>query len=211
MLIKKMGNGKTKKIKKTWKKIWWFIWEDDSIWSWLVNIVLAFVLIKFIVYPGLGFIFGTGYPIVAVVSSSMSHNGEDFDAWWDKNKAWYMEGGIEENEFSDFHFKNGFYKGDIMVLIGKRPESLNVGDIIVFKSNRPDPIIHRIVKKWEENGEYYFKTKGDNNKDSIKSSLVDETKIDDSRILGKAVLKVPLLGWIKIIFVDILKFLGIIG
>jgi len=206
-----MGKNKTKKVKDAWKKIWWFIWEDDSVWSWLVNIVLAFVLIKFIIYPGLGFIFGTGYPIVAVVSSSMSHNGEGFDVWWDKNKAWYMERGIEKEKFSDFHFKNGFYKGDIMVLFGKKPESLNVGDIIVFKSNRPDPIIHRIVEKWEENGEYYFKTKGDNNKDSIKSSLVDETKIGKDRILGKAVLKIPLLGWIKIIFVDVLKFLGIIG
>ena len=206
-----MSKNNIKEVKKAWKKIWWFIWEDDSIWSWLVNIVLAFVLIKFIVYPGLGFIFGTGYPIVAVVSSSMSHNGEGFDAWWEENKAWYDSNGITKEEFSDFHLKNGFYKGDIMVLMGRKPESLDAGDVIVFKSNRPDPIIHRIVKKWEEDGEYYFKTKGDNNKDSIKSSLVDETKIGKDRILGKAVLKIPLLGWIKIIFVDILKFLGIIN
>ena len=198
------------KIKKTWKKVWWFIWEDDSIWSWIVNIVLAFVLIKFIVYPGLGFLFGTGYPIVAVVSSSMSHNGEGFDEWWDKNNVWYLEKEITKEGFSSFPFKSGFYKGDIMVLIGKEPESLDVGDIIVFKSNRPDPIIHRIVKKWEEEGEYYVKTKGDNNRDSIKSSLVDETKISKDRILGKAIIKIPLLGYIKIIFVEVLKFIGIV-
>lgn len=198
-----------KKIKKVLKKVWWFIWEDDSIWSWLVNIVLAFVLIKFLVYPGLGLILGTNYPIVAVVSESMEHNMA-FDDWWDKNKEWYIEGGIAKEKFLSFPLKNGFYKGDIMVLVGKEPESLNVGDVIVFKSNKPDPIIHRIVKKWEENGKYYFKTKGDNNKDSIKSSLVDETRLTEEMIIGKTVFKVPLLGWIKILFVEILKFFAII-
>jgi signal peptidase I len=199
-----------KKFKKTLKKVWWFIWEDDSVWSWLVNIVLAFVLIKFIVYPGLGLILGTNYPIVAVVSESMEHN-MDFDDWWDENKEWYIERGITKEEFLDFPLKNGFYKGDIMILVGKKPESLNVGDVIVFKSNKPDPIIHRVVEKWEENGRYYFKTKGDNNRDSIKNSLVDETRISEDRIVGKAVFKIPLLGYIKIIFVEILKFLGLLS
>ena len=55
------------------KKAWHFIWEDDSVLSWLVNIILAFVLIKFIVYPGLGFILQTTHPVVAVVSESMEH------------------------------------------------------------------------------------------------------------------------------------------
>ncbi|MBL7054223.1 signal peptidase I [Candidatus Woesearchaeota archaeon] len=198
------------KIKSTWKKVWWFVWEDDSIWSWLVNIVLAFVLIKFMVYPGLGFVLGTNYPIVAVVSNSMEHKGMGFDEWWSNNNKWYVENGISEEKFSSFHLKNGFYKGDIMVLFGKKPESLDVGDVIVFKSNKPDPIIHRIVNKWEEDGEYYFKTKGDNNQDSIKNSLVDETKISKDMLVGKAVLKVPLLGYIKIIFVEVLKLTGIV-
>ena len=59
--------------KKIWKKTWWFIWESDSIWSWIVNIILAFVIIKFLVYPGLGFVMQTSHPIVAVVSGSMEH------------------------------------------------------------------------------------------------------------------------------------------
>ena len=67
-----------KNFKRTWKKIWYFIWEDNSIWSWIVNIILAFVLIKFIVYPGLGLILSTSHPVVAVVSESMEHNG-NFD------------------------------------------------------------------------------------------------------------------------------------
>ena len=147
---------------------------------------------------------------MAVVSNSMEHNGMVFDEWWGENKGWYIENGIAKEKFSSFHLKNGFYKGDIMVLLGKKAESLDVGDVIVFQSAKPDPIIHRIVKKWEEDGKYYFKTKGDNNKDSIKGSLVDETRIGEDRIIGKAVIKVPLLGWIKIIFVEILKLIGFI-
>ena len=64
-----------------WKGIWYFIWEDNSLLSWIVNVILAFVLIKFIIYPGLGLLFSTSYPIVAVVSGSMEHQG-NFDTWW---------------------------------------------------------------------------------------------------------------------------------
>jgi signal peptidase I len=63
-----------KELKKLWKKVWYFVWEDNSVWSWIVNIILAFVLIKFVVYPGLGFVLTTSHPVVAVVSGSMEHN-----------------------------------------------------------------------------------------------------------------------------------------
>ena len=55
-----------KKFINILKKTWHFIWEDDSLLSWIVNIVLAIVLIKFIIYPGLGLVLGTGFPVVAV-------------------------------------------------------------------------------------------------------------------------------------------------
>ena len=58
------------------KKIWNFIWHDNSVWSWLVNVILAFVLVKFVIYPGLGFLLHTTHPVVAVMSSSMEHNGD---------------------------------------------------------------------------------------------------------------------------------------
>ncbi|MBU0757210.1 MAG: signal peptidase I [Nanoarchaeota archaeon] len=64
-----MGKPKTSII----RKIWHFIWEEDSALSWIVNIILAFVIIKFIVMPGLGLVFHTSYPVVAVVSGSMEH------------------------------------------------------------------------------------------------------------------------------------------
>lgn len=70
------------------KKIWKFIWHDDSLLSWIVNIVIAFILVKFVIYPGLGLILQTTYPVVAVVSSSMEHN-EDFEKWWENAKLCY--------------------------------------------------------------------------------------------------------------------------
>ena len=72
-----------KQPQTTWGKIWHFLWYEDSVASWLVNIVLAFVLIKFVLYPGLGLILGTQFPVVAVVSSSMEHHPSSFDGWWD--------------------------------------------------------------------------------------------------------------------------------
>ncbi len=193
--------------KRTFKKVWYFIWEDNSIWSWLVNIVLAFVLIKFIVYPGLGFLLHTSHPVVAVVSESMEHNN-GFDEWWAKADKWYVDNGIKKEDFENFPLKNGFDRGDIMVLKGKKPENIEIGDVVVFWSVKRDPIIHRVVKKWQSNNTYHFQTKGDNYKTnpmSIKSAFLDETKVSEEQIVGNAVLRIPLLGYIKIWFVEILN------
>ena len=195
-----------KKIKNTLKKIGYFIWEDNSIWSWLVNIILAFVLIKFVVYPGLGFLLSTSHPVVAVVSESMEHP-MGFDAWWEKNEIWYIENGIDKKDFEMFSLKNGFNKGDIMFLVGRDAENIEVGDVIVFNSRRKDPIIHRIVKKMQDGNEIYFQTKGDNNRDSIKNNGLDETHIMEDIIIGKAAFRVPVLGYIKIWFMELLKLI----
>lgn len=199
---------KPKKPKTSWSKLWYFIWEDDSIWSWLVNIALAFIIIKFIVYPGLGFLLATSHPIVAVVSGSMQHDS-GFDEWWSKGGVWYVQNEISRDSFSGFPLKNGFNKGDIMILRGKKPKDIKIGDVIVFQSNRPDPIIHRVVKMWQEGDTYYFQTKGDNyitNPASIRSPWLDETRISNNEIIGVAKVRVPKLGWVKIAFVELIKF-----
>lgn len=193
--------------KKALKRLWYFIWEDNSIWSWIVNIVLAFVLIKFIVYPGLGLVLQTSHPVVAVVSESMEHNN-GFEDWWNKANNWYIANDIKKEDFNNFPLKNGFNKGDIMVLKGKRAENIKIGDVVVFWSAKKDPIIHRVVKKWQDNDVYYFQTKGDNYKTNpmpIKSAFLDETKVSEEQIVGNAVLRIPLLGYIKIWFVELLN------
>ena len=191
-----------KRAKTTLRKIWHFIWEDNSVWSWIVNIILAFVLIKFIVYPGLGFLLGTSYPIVAVVSESMEHNNAKFDDWWQSNKDWYENIGIDRQKFESFLLKNGFNKGDIMVLLGQDVKDIKIGDVIVYRTVMKDPIIHRVVNITNYNGKVYFQTKGDNNKDFIKSPILDERRISSENLIGKAVFRIPFFGYIKIIFVD---------
>ncbi len=188
----------------TIKKIWHFIWEEDSLLSWIVNIILAFVIIKFLLYPGLGLVLSTSHPIVAVVSSSMEHR-TDFDSWWGDNEDFYSDFNITKESFSGFDFKNGFNKGDIMLLGGKSPEKIGMGDIIVYKSQRPDPIIHRVIGKGEEDGEWFFQTKGDNNPAQIKTANLDETNVQEEQVIGKALFKVPLLGYIKIGFVELIN------
>ena len=165
---------------------------------------MAFILIKFAVYPALGFILNTSHPVVAVVSESMEHDG-NFESWWSQSGRWYADNGITKEQFKEFTLKNGFNKGDIMILYGKKGKDIEKGEVIVFKSGRPDPIIHRVVKKADANGEYYFQTKGDHNADSIRSTSLDETKISENQILGKAVFRVPFLGYIKIWFVELIN------
>ncbi|MAF50756.1 MAG: signal peptidase I [Nanoarchaeota archaeon] len=193
-----------------WKKIWYFIWKDDSLASWLVNVVLAVIIVKFLIFPGLGLLLDTSFPVVAVVSCSMEHgftncgqgsvelcgvdetiDAKGLDEYWDICGVWYEDNEIDKNMFSSFPFQDGFNKGDIMVLVGS--EDINLGDVIVFGSGRSGPpIIHRVVDI--ENGEYM--TKGDHNS----GQLNFEKDIKKDAILGKAVFRVPYLGWVKVAF-----------
>ena len=180
------------------KRIWHFLWEEDSILSWLANVILAFILIKFIVYPGLGLILGTSFPVVAVVSPSMEHDWK-FDDWWGYQGRWYEEQGITKATFSSFPFKKGFNKGDIMVLYGTKPEKLEIGEVIVFQTEfRTEPIIHRIVAKTEN---AHFQTKGDKN--PVTHSF--EQDISPEQIYGKAVFRIPLLGYVKVGFMEVIN------
>lgn len=198
-------------LKSALKKTWHFIWNDNSIWSWLVNIVLAFIIIKFVVYPGLGLLLGTSHPIVAVVSGSMEHPEPSFDEWWAREcpdgsqEDLYSKYGIDKEAFGKFSYESGLDKGDIVIL--RSPKSANVGDIIVFStSGRPEPIIHRAVQvKEAEDDSISFKTKGDNNCGSADF----EQSIPEKELIGRALFRIPLLGWIKIGFVELLKLGGL--
>ena len=177
----------------TVKRIWNFIWHDDSIWSWLVNIALAFIIVKFILYPLIGLLLGTSYPVVAVMSGSMEHDG-NFDQWWESQNKLYEELKITKEQFKTFKFMNGFNKGDIIILT--KAKDIQIGDVIVFSANTAEPIIHRVVKT--ENG---IQTKGDHNL----GSRQDEVNIDQTKILGKALFRVPYLGWLKLGFVSLIQ------
>ncbi len=188
-------------FRKLAKKIWHFIWDDNSIWSWIVNVIIAFVLIKFIVYPGLGLALGTSHPIVAVVSGSMVHE-KDFDSWWDENSAFYTRYKVSRDMFEDFPMRDGFNKGDIIIL--RNANNVSVGDVIVFRSSRPDPIIHRVISV--KNGpKPVFTTKGDHNSQPIQEPGLDEYNVLSDSVIGKSFIRIPLIGYIKIWFVEIIQ------
>jgi len=186
-----------KGLKDFLKKLWHFIWEDNSILSWIVNVILAFLIVKFLIYPGLGLLLGTGFPVVAVVSDSMEHDGLDFDKWWNEREEIYSSFMISKDEFLSYKFKNGFNAGDLMVLVGVGAEEIKLGDSLVFLGDAPGPIIHRVVKIDRNNGEIFIQTMGDN-KDKNKGSRPDEFGITEEKIVGKGVFRIPYLGWVKL-------------
>ena len=196
-------------LKSELQRVWKFIWHNDSALSWIVNIILAFILIKYVVYPVLGLLLGTSFPLVAVVSPSMDHSA-GFDDWWSTKGAWYEQRNITKEQFADFPMHNGFNKGDIILLRQKEPKDIETGDIIVFISHRDrpraDPIIHRVVKIWEKE-RMYFATKGDANErqiDDCSDKCLDETNIREDQVLGVSTLRIPYLGWVKIAFSSVI-------
>ncbi len=205
--------------------LWYFLWYDNSPLSWVANIVVAFVIIKFIVYPLLGLMLGTGLPIVAVVSESMDHDGS-FDHWWAtysvcensrpcQQSEWYEQFTITKEEFQNFPLHNGFQRGDVIVLTRANPDDVEVGDTIVFDADRPYPIIHRVVRVYEKDGIPYYETKGDHNTLQIKgicyaenmnsSYCLDETAVSSVSLRGKALARLPYLGYVKILAVDLIQ------
>lgn len=248
----------SKKADTPLQKTWHFLWHDDSWQALVVNILVAFLLIKYVLYPGIGLLFGTPLPIVAVVSGSMEHhpqNGvlcgkqvDEQNSWWDACGEWYEQKGISQEEFSDYPFSKGFNKGDIMVLFGVETGEVEVGDVIVYQANRDYPLIHRVVNISEDEQGIFFGTKGDHNPQQIVDyalsaggylyrcyreeqgiiiasscavgtavgpdtpnaiPLLDETNVRSEHVIGRAALRVPAFGYVKIWFVEFLDAIGL--
>lgn len=195
---------KEEKVKNILKKLWDLTWRDESLKGWIISIIVIFVFVKFIFFPTLSFLTGTAIPIAIVESCSMYHENEllslnDFDNWWERHENKYQKYGIEKEEFEEFKIKKGFDKGDILFITGTNPEDIEIGNIIIFKGNRKNPVIHRVVEIKKENGERVFSTVGDNNKNQLNF----EKEITEEQIVGKAQFRlIPYVGWIKLIFIE---------
>ena len=188
-----------------WKKIWYFIWKDDSMASWLVNVIIAIILVKFVIYPGLGLLLGTGFPVVAVVSCSMEHKTTDcdnpnqvpnlcgiagvenidFDVFWKTCGGWYENKDISKNMFEEFRFKNGFNKGDIMVLVGSKniqihPRHSEVGWKVTLVDTGTNAMTGARVKRIEKyiDEETFMLTYGDGVTDLNKVNLTNLLDVD---------------------------------
>ncbi|MEK6840482.1 MAG: signal peptidase I [Nanoarchaeota archaeon] len=188
--------------KKFFGKFWNLLWRDDSFKGWIFSLVFLFVFIKFIFFPVLGLITGTSLPLAIVESCSMYHQGglfSNFDEWWQNHEDKYSKLAVNETDFQSFPLKNGFNKGDILFVIRANPEKLEEGDVIIFNANQRNPVIHRIVRIRNMNGERVFSTIGDNNN----GQLEFEKGITEDMLVGKAIVKVvPYLGWVKLVFYD---------
>jgi len=189
-------------FKKFLKKFWWIVWKDDSFKGWIISIIFLFIVIKGIFFPLMSLATGTKLPLVIVESCSMYHEENlfsDTEEWFQNQKTKYWEYKISKEMFLEFPFQKGFNKGDILFVMGEKPEDLKKGDVIIFAANYKSPIIHRIVEIEKNNDEFIFSTLGDNNPEQI----YFETSIKEDQIIGKAKANIaPYLGWIKLIFFE---------
>ena len=173
------------------KRGWHFL-NEDTWQSWVISCILIIIGIKFVLFPLISLLTGTALPIVVVESCSMHHIG-DFENWWGANSAWYENRGITKEQFAACTLNNGFTKGDIILVTSATEVTL--GDVIIFSAPTQYPIIHRVIASDP------LATKGDNNP----SQISFEKDITPEQKIGKAVFKIPALGWIKLIFFELLR------
>jgi len=180
------------KVTKAFRRFWKFVWEDNSLLSWITAFALVFVFIFVIFFPAMRLIFATPLPMVVIESGSMHHQ-YSFDQWYE-SCSWYSDNGISKEQLNGWGFNGGLEKGDIMIVQGQK--EYKKGDVVIFKTTTATPIIHRIVIVRNDST---VSTKGDNNC----YQLPQELSINKEQIIGKAVARIPYLGWAKVIWADI--------
>ena len=152
----------------------------------------AGVFIAFLLNQGLAVALDTNYPIVAVVSSSMTHDGTTEARHYqflEKNFNYTRE------QIDSWPVKDGFPIGDLPIVVGSK--NYNVGDVVVYLiPGQKVPIIHRIVK---QNADGSFMTKGDHNPDFLSF----EKSVKQSQVQGKVAFIIPKLGYFKVILSEI--------
>jgi len=227
-------DSKKTKYKEILKKTWNFIWNDDSIYSWLVNIVLAFVIIKFMIYPFLGLVLGTTHPIVAVVSESMDHDvtkeyKTDYILSLTEStkvkRTWTGNYVLCGNEFEkkerinfdsfwdycgDWYSRYNISKEDFKDF--KMSNGFSKGDIIVLNSKK-NAEVGDIIVFWSKGIPIIHRIVNiedgmyTTKGDHNQASLVDEVNISEDRVIGKAFFKIPYIGYVKIWFSDLINLI----
>lgn len=173
----------------------WTKWLMDEIKDWIVWIAIA-VILSFIIGTILSAAFGSATPLVAVMSTSMLHDDSISADYYN----WMAAKGFTREELDRFPFPNGFNKGDVLVVVGASPTELSIGDVVVFNAPAQSyPIIHRVIEIKSENNQTIYVTKGDNN------PAPDRWITPHSAIKGKAVFWVPILGYVKVIPLDLCR------
>lgn len=160
-----------------------WLFKGKSLASHIAFLVFAYVALKFVLFPG--FLFFMGYnDVVAVLSGSMHHQPGSIENTF---TGWLVFNGYNESEFSGWPFIHGLDMGDAVTVV---PGNISVGDVIVYYHDG-QMIIHRVINIDEFDGVNYYTTKGDANPSSFSFELM----IPESRVVGKAGSRVPLIGW----------------
>ncbi len=170
-------------------------WLINEIKDWLVWIAIA-VILSYVIGTVLSMSFGSATPLVAVMSTSMLHDSSVETDYY----AWMASRGFNRDELDKFPFPNGFNKGDVLVVVGAAPAEIKVGDVIVFQAAGQNyPIIHRVIQITYESNQTIYTTKGDNN------PAQDRWITPYSAIQGKATFWVPVLGYVKVLPLDLCR------
>ena len=78
--------------------------------------------------------------------------------------------------------------GDVAIIQKCKGNDVNVGDIIEYQMEGYT-VIHRIIEKKQENGEFCFVTKGDNN------ISPDNEIVRENQLIGKVIFKIKYIGY----------------
>lgn len=136
----------------------------------------------------------------------------NYDEWWKYCGSYYEENfNLEKETFKNFDYQNGLNIGDVMLLYGKEPQDIKLGEILVFVPQdkvffeTKGPVIHRVVKIWQdEEGKYHFQTKGDHNKESFENF---ENDITQDNIIGVPIVRIPYIGYAKLLLSKALSYI----
>ena len=81
-----------------------------------------------------------------------------------------------------------FNVGDVAIIQKCSVNDVNVGDVIQYKMEGYT-VVHRVIEKSQNNGEFTFITKGDNN------SSPDAHPVRQDQLIGKAIYKIRYIGY----------------
>lgn len=190
--------------------------------DWPVYLISAF-LIAYVIYGAMGFALNTSAPMVIVVSESMSptmHRGDVvmlLGTSAEHVNAKEINTGLSTLQGVPLTVFAMSEDNTLVFSDGQRLDTDQSGDIIVYFSEfRNEQVIHRAVAKLRAADGAYLITKGDNWQTNTavdqdcgmvvagipERNCVTLFPLTDSDLQGKAVLRVPLLGYVKLLLID---------
>ena len=148
----------------------------------IIIVVVILVVVYFTFQAIMMLALGTSTPLCAVISNSMKHND---DSW----QTYFSDRGHDP---SNFPFRGGFERGDLLVVRGVDVKDIAIGDVIVFQVPGRQELTHRVVEKLEVDNQLSFRTKGDANRGP------DTISIKPEWIKGRAIFVIPKIGHISL-------------